>query len=230
MSADVVTVPDGCLGVDTDEPIGRIRAGQLRKAGVRFAARYVGRERMRLNDLSRAEVRILHEHGLAVFAVQHVESDSEPGWRPDAAKGARYGANAARFAADVGLPPGTAVALDLEMIHRDVPKDLVVLYANAWHAEVARAGFLPVLYVGWNCRLSPAELYQRLRFQRYWSALNLNRDMEPAVRGVCLRQRECVQLPGVVAPDGCFQTDHPKADALGGRMAVFAPVGWTTAG
>ena len=104
-------------------------------------------------------------------------------------------------------PPGT----DPEQIIR---------YANLWHEAVAAAGYLPGVYIGSGARLSAQQLYNRLRFTRYWAAFNLNADEFPVVRGVCMRQVRARPPAGVR-----FQIDADvvQEDALGG-LPVLASI------
>jgi hypothetical protein len=125
------------------------------------------------------------------MVVQHV---AMPGWHPTGSLGASYGAIAAEESRMVGVPQGVAVWCDLEGVarrdehgDRTDPRD-VISFCNEWHDAVKLAGYDPGLYVGDSCILNAHQLYYNLKFRRYWSAYNLNRDQFPEVRGVCMWQ------------------------------------------
>jgi hypothetical protein len=208
----------GARGFDCNTPVSAADASAFVAAGYMFAVRYIPREVVHSHDLSVDEVQRLWTAGLGVMPVQHVESESS--WLPSAAKGDRYGQVAADTTLGLGLPPRTTVWLDLEGVSSVVDAETIIAYANAWHDRVLRAGFEPGIYVGWHARLTPEQLYRRLKFTRYWAAYNLNREEYPAVCGVCMRQG-AQQPPPLVgfAIDGNTVT----ADAFGRVPTLAAP-------
>lgn len=220
----LVEVPVGTRGFDCNVAVGAGSARLLARAGYRFAVRYVRRTTARANDLSPTEVELLHGAGIAVMPVQHVESESA--WAPSPTKGVAYGAAAVDGAQRAGMPPGVTVWLDLEGVAVGTPAAEVIGYCNAWHGQVAAAGYLPGLYVGWRAGLNAGQLYSNLRFDRYWAAYNLNRDQYPAVRGACMRQGipTAGEKPVGLAFD--IDTDIITGDALGGVPVVYAPDEW----
>lgn len=158
----------GALGFDANTPLTRAKATALKQAGFAFAVRYLSRKvTPPAYDLGKAEVAAILDSGLALMAVQHVAA---AGWSPSAALGAEYGANAAAHAKAVGLPIGTAVFLDLEEVSPKATPADIIAYCNIWHAEVAAGGYVPGLYVGSNCGLTPDQLYRRLKFTHYWKS------------------------------------------------------------
>jgi hypothetical protein len=67
------------------------------------------------DDLTATEAQIILDSGMALFVVQH---PLKPGWVPTAKLGHTFGANAAAYAGDAGLPGGVNVFLDLEGLRR----------------------------------------------------------------------------------------------------------------
>lgn len=217
MKAIEATAP--LLGFDTNHPIDPASAARFVAAGYRFAVRYLPRVTPHVGDLTKFEVELLLDAGLAVMAVQHVESESS--WVPTVEKGNAYGVAAARAAIAAGLPLDVMVWCDLEGVDTSISADQVAGYCSAWYNAVIAYGFTPGLYVGWHSGLTPAQLYA-LPFSRYWAAYNLNADEQPAVRGVCMQQHACK------APDGCGEIDSNTihADKLGGLPILCIPDTW----
>jgi hypothetical protein len=215
MSAHLQAASSGVRGFDTNVALGRETAKLFREAGFQFAVRYVPRINRAPHDLTPAEVEFILDAGLGLMVVQHVE----PGvWSATAEKGWHYGATAAREATACGLPPGTMLWLDMESV--GVGGDPVA-YANRWHSQVAGAGFVPGIYVGWQCGISPADLYYRLRFTHYWGAYNLNRDEWPVVRGLQMKQVAPTTRIGSIS----YDTNITCTDQLGGRVQILTPLG-----
>lgn len=159
----------GAHGFDTNATLSKAKATAMKQAGFDFAIRYLTRKATPPSgDLSKAEVKAILESGLALMAVQHVESIES--WTPTAAKGTDYGANAAAHAKAVGLPAGTALFVDLEGVSNDVSPAVIIAYCNNWHAEVQAAGYTPGIYVGANCGLSSDQLYHELKMKYYWKS------------------------------------------------------------
>lgn len=215
---NVIEIPDGARGFDVNTPLTAITAQAFVEAGFAFVARYVPRVAPHANDITPTEANLIVGAGLGLLLVQHVESESS--WLPSSDKGMAYGAVAASHAQHVGLPPGATVVCDLEGVAMDTEHEVVIDYLKHWYAPVNAAGYLPALYVGWRCGLTPDELYRRTPFARYWGAYNLDVDQRPAVRGVCLQQHAA--KPGDV-PNGVgleIDCDTAMPDALGGRMTM----------
>ena len=220
----VYTAPDGLRGFDADEKISAQTAAAFRAHGYRFCLRYVGRVKSNAKDLKRTEASTLLAAGLGLMPVQHVASDAA--WMPTRTKGRSYGAFAAKEAERIGIPAGVTVWCDLEGVAPGTDRDAVIAYCNEWHSAVAKAGFVPGLYVGWHAGLTATQLYRDLRFTHYWAAYNLNAEDAPATRGVQMRQavrKTADRVPGV---DFLFQTDRVCTDALGGRPTLLARDGW----
>ena len=115
---------------------------------------------------------------------------------------------------------------DLEGVTVGTPAAQVIDYCNQWHAAVAAAGYVPGLYVGFRCGLTPAQLYRALRFTHYWGAYNLNSDEAPAVRGLQMKQSSPKALDAVAGCAFEFQVDTVRGDALGGHPTLIAREGW----
>jgi hypothetical protein len=115
----------------------------------------------------------------------------------------------------VGVPAGVTVWCDLEGVSAAADPDAVIEYCNAWHQEVAAAGFVPGLYVGDSPGLTAQQLYAALKFTHYWGAYNLNRDQEPRTRGLQLKQTVPSAQQRVPGHTFEFQVDGIRTDALG---------------
>lgn len=215
------TLPNGARGFDANQTIHANDAAAAVRQGYQFAVRYVRRSQVHDYDLSVAEIAQLLGAGLGLMVVQHVAPE---GWAPSEQLGLAYGAVAAEECRKLNLPAGVTVWCDLEGVQPGVHPLVVTSFCNAWHHQVAAAGYEPGLYVGWHCGLSPAALYQTLRFTRYWSAYNLNAGEFPAVRGVQMRQSAA--HPADLIPGFTNQTmdvNVIQADALGGTPLLLLP-------
>jgi hypothetical protein len=225
LDGHVFTAADGLRGFDVDSVVTAAAAAAFYERGYRFCVRYVRRTRAHADDLSAKEARNILQSGLGLMLVQHVAPE---GWSPTGRVGATYGNVAAREAARIGVPPGVMVWCDLEGVAADTRAPDVIEFCNRWHANVAGAGYVPGLYVGFGAGLSADQLYRSLRFTHYWGAYNLNADQAPSVRGLQMRQR--VRAAGDVVPgfDMAFQVDAVRTDSLGGRPTLLAPETWVT--
>lgn len=217
--------PTGLRGFDCDRPITRDEAKKFFDKNYRFAVRYVVRQTPHDRDLSLHEIDALFNAGLAVMPVQHVESESD--WTPSLDKGTSNGRNASNMCASLGFPATANVWLDLEGVSTAVSATTIAQYCNAWFDQVKAGGFTPGIYVGWHCGLTPDQLFRKLKFKHYWAAYNLNRDEEPATRGIQMKQgaaKKADKPAGVVID---MDTDVIKADKLGGLPIVYAPDEWS---
>jgi len=213
-----IAVP-GARGFDCNTEVTRAQAVRFLEHGYTFAIRYVGRIRANSYDLAPREVSAITTAGLGFMIVQHVQRDGPPWWKPTDDKGKQYGASAAAQAQTCGYPRGATIWLDLEGIAPRTDREQIIRYANLWHEAVAAAGYQPGVYIGSGARLSAQQLYERLRFTRYWAAFNLNADEYPIVRGVCMRQLRAKPPAGVP-----FQIDGNvvQEDGLGGLPVLAA--------
>jgi hypothetical protein len=209
----VQAAPPGLKGFDANTTITASIADAFVQKGYRFCVRYVGRTQMASYDLTSTEAKTILNAGLALMVVQHVLN---PGWSPTADLGQTYGANAAKFTKQIGVPPGVNVWCDLESVSGDASAADVAAYCNAWYDEVAAAGYVPGLYVGYGAGLSASQVYSMLKFSHYWGAYNLNADEVPAVRGLQLKQE--VGTGGTIGglTTETYDDDVTMTDQLGG--------------
>lgn len=211
----------GLRGFDCNTTVGRDDAGAFYEMGYRFAMRYVRRTHAASNDLSTEEIQDLHAAGLSVIPVQHFGPSD--GWMPTDDLGHRYGATAALACHELNAPAGISVVLDLEGVSSKATSGQVIRFANLWWDAVNTAGFLPTLYVGWDCGLSPSQLYHSLKFTRYASAYNLNEDMMPVVCGVCLRQHAALPKDKPAGVPYEIDVDVITGDKLGRFPVLWTP-------
>lgn len=215
---NVVLAPTGVRGFDADAPLDSVRARAFHAAGYRFAIRYVRRVPRHTYDISVKEIAAIAGAGLALGIVQHVAPEN---WAPFGALGRAYGATAAIECQAVGLPQGINVWCDLEGVKPGVLSENVIDFLNQWWDQVAAAGYLPGLYVGWRPGITAQQLYSNTKFQYFWAAYNLNGDQYPATRGVCMQQGVEQTLAGIK-----FDPDTVMADRLGNLPSFLAPEGW----
>lgn len=221
----VFTAPANLRGLDVNHPIeNNTQAAAIYHHGYRFCLRYLRKEELHKEDLSAAEAQRILDAGLGLMPVQH--ADHETPWAPNGELGIKYGRTVVEEAMNCGIPAGVTVWSDLESVIPGTGAEDVIQYCNEWHREVASAGYVPGLYIGWHCGLNAHQLYKALRFTHYWGAYNLNSDQEPIVRGLQMKQREFKpgdQVPGFPSD---FQTDEIRKDALFGLPTLLAPEGW----
>lgn len=220
--------PRGLRGFDANTPVTYEDARAFIDAGYRFAVRYVRRVVTASNDLSAIEFDALTCAGLAVMPVQHVESAES--WSPTDTTGRAYGRQAGLAAHEIGITTGTTVWLDLEGVATDTKDEQIIRYCNYWHDAVAATGFQPGIYVGWHSGLTPAQLYGRLKFTRYWGAYNLNADQRPATCGVCMQQSAAKHEDRPRGVGFGFDINTVKGDALGRFPMMTAPDEWDVGG
>jgi hypothetical protein len=206
----VKSAAPGLLGFDADTVISAAAAQQFKQNGYSFCARYLSLGNgQNAGDLSNAEATSIINAGLALIAVQHVRAE---GWVPAAALGSTYGNNAASNAASVGLPKGMNIWCDLEGIATGTAAQNVIDYCQAWYAAVNAAGYVPGLYVGANCILTGAQLYD-LSFQHYWKSLSTVPEIPN--RGYQLVQKWFPQAEfGIGIDQDTTQTDHKGGTVL----------------
>lgn len=221
MTTIIGKLPDGSKGFDANVRVTKKDAALFWDAGYRFCVRYVRRDQASVHDLSVSELVGLLSAGLGVMVVQHVHPE---GWHPLGLIGKSYGAIAAETARQVGIPPSVTVWCDLEGIANHTPASDVIAFCNAWYDSVVAAGFDPGLYVGFGCGLTSQQLYRNLKFKRFWSAYNLNKDNYPAVRGVQMRQgpypAPAHRVKGIAFE---YDTDTISVDAMGDSPLLLLP-------
>jgi hypothetical protein len=219
LNGHVTNATIGAVGFDTATAVTQQALNEARHRGYKFAIRYVRRQAAHPgSELTRDEAQLILNNGLALMAVQYVES--EDGWTPSAAKGTTNGQTAVQFAQQCGLPPGINLWCDLEGVDTAADWSVTNAYCRNWYAAVKAGGYVPGLYVGWHPGLNPTQLYN-LPFTHYWRSYNLNDDQAPAVRGTQMTQRSHSALPGL--DPSTFDEDVVTGDKKGGVPIWLAP-------
>jgi hypothetical protein len=216
LAGTVAAAAAGVHGFDANTVLTAATAAGMRAAGFAFAVRYLSRAHgQQPGDLTEREASILLDAGLALMAVQHT---APAGWGPNAALGTSNGSDAAFNAKQVGLPAGVNVWLDLEGVNHVAAAADVIAYCNAWHAEVAGAGYEPGIYVGASAILTGDQLFWRLKVKHYWkSGSNV-----PAIpqRGYQMVQHIAV---GDTVAGVAIDRNVTMTDAFGGTVLWLAP-------
>lgn len=214
LSGTAQAAPAGMKGFDANTTITESQAEAFWNDGFRFGLRYVGRTAMKSTDLTADEASMLLSKGFALMTVQHVLN---PGWSPTASLGAEYGANAAMFTQQIGFPGGVNVWLDLEGVSTSAAASDVIAYCTNWYTEVANAGYVPGVYIGWEPGLSGSQLYSKLPFQHYWAAYNVDGVSHPSPRGYQLVQSSGSGTVGSL-DTSLYDVDTTYVDDLGGQV------------
>jgi hypothetical protein len=214
LSGTAQPAPAGVKGFDANVIITPDQADAFWNAGFRFALRYVGRTQMASHDLSTDEAQMLLSKGFGLMPVQHVLGGE---WMATGDLGTEYGANAAKFSQQIGFPPGVNVWLDLESVSTQAAAADVIAYCNNWYAQVAGAGYVPGVYIGWQPGLSGQQLYSSLKFQHYWAAYNVDGVSTPRPRGYQLVQSSGSGNVGSLGTD-VYDVDTTQTDAQGGQV------------
>jgi Domain of unknown function (DUF1906) len=137
--------------VDTSAKITASSAAALYSAGVRTVGRYVFFGSPRAGDIDAAELELLTAAGLTVFLIQHVRN---PGWVASAAEGLADGKTAVANAQKASYASAGALlslALDMEGVRN--PGSDAFAHADSWCREVRKAGYWPLVYVGYDSGL-----------------------------------------------------------------------------
>lgn len=204
----IKSAPTDSLGFDTNTIVEADVAKQFFDDKYKFCLRYVGRTQMATNDLTTKEATNILDAGLALMVVQHVLKSP---WTPTAALGTEYGENAARFTAEIGFPSGVNVWLDLEGVATSTSAQTVIDYCNNWYDAVFSKGFVPGIYVGFNCILTGDQLYNNLKFQHYWQSGS--KVPEITTRGYQMVQYDLNTVVNGIQID----KDKTQTDNLGGQ-------------
>lgn len=202
----------GQLGFDVNTPLTTAECEQF-ASSYSFVIRYIPRTASLVaGNLTKEEIEIILASGMALSVVQHVSPD---GWHPSAALGTEYGQYAEYYASELGLPPGMQMWLDLEGVAAGAMSGDIVAYCHNWAHAVSLKGYLHGLYVGWNTRLTPGQIYD-LPFDSYWKAYNYD-DGVPR-RGFQMVQGLQKTLGGI-----SFDPDKIQADQLGDLPFLLFP-------
>jgi len=197
------------MGFDIDTPVSAKLAGQLHAEGYRFCIRYVslgGQESS--SDLTTAEAKAILGAGLALMAVQHVNSN---GWMPTESLGTLHGKDAAHNADLIGFPRGVNLWMDLEGVNASASVSDVSAYAGAWRKVVLSSGFQPGIYVGAHTNLTWPMLLTDLDYEHYWRSLS-------TVPDVAMRGYQMVQWAG-----RGYDNNRTQDDDFGGQVRWLAP-------
>lgn len=221
MRGQAIVARTGYKGFDCDQPVRAAAAQLMTKAGFKFACRYIRRDAAHTYDLTEGEIESLFEAGIAVMPVQHVESAVS--WIPSKEKGVANGQAAVDACNTLGIEKGVSVWLDLEGVKPNTAAQVVINYCNAWYNEVLQGGYIPAIYLGWHCGLTPSQLYHDLRFSHYWAAYNLNVDQYPVERGIQMKQHVSHSSDIPFGVNLAMQVDYIAMDNLGGLPIMYAP-------
>lgn len=154
-------------------------------------------------NLTNAEMGVLLEAGLSVFAVQHTSPDN---WMPSAGLGTNYGKYGGSYLNLIGYPDGATAFLDLEMVSKNATAQAIIEYCNNWFDEITAAGFVPGIYIGYQNWLSDAQLYASLKFKSYWRSYNC--DQSIPTRGCQILQHTAKTLNGITYDPNTIQADN----------------------
>ena len=150
----------GSFGIDCATVLTAESAAGLKGTPIDFVARYLG-------QLTPPELAIILEAGLGVELVTFSHA---PGWEPSAALGNDEGHVDVARLAELGIPTGMVVWIDLEGSGGDAAA--TAAWVNARATVLVEAGYVAGLYVGAGCVLDGAELYALPHVTRYWRAFN----------------------------------------------------------
>jgi|ERR1700690_72267 len=188
---------------DCNQPLSGAQAAEFVSAGYAGCLRYFPLNSSDVHGcLTALELQILLSAGLAVAAVQHVDS---PPWLPTASLGTSHGSYAAAYAKAIGYPPGGPIYCDMESPATTATAEDCIAYINAWVSEVQAAAYVPSLYIGWGVPMTPKQIYDLPVIESYWAAYNYTDGV--ATRGVQIQQHTAKVLNGInydpntVAPD-----------------------------
>ncbi|WKV08213.1 DUF1906 domain-containing protein [Thermoanaerobacterium sp. CMT5567-10] len=200
-------------GFDTCTPLSLEKAKEFKNAGYDFCIRYVSLSNNRTGDITTKEANNIINAGLALGIVQHVRY---PGWKPSASLGQSDAQMALNHLAQVGIPKGITVYVDLEGVASGTSASDIIAYANTWHDVIEQAGYIPGIYVGANSYLTGSQLYNSLKFQHYWKSLSI-------VPNVVVRGYEMVQLRQINQLGVLIDEDVVYGDNLGNTPIFIFP-------
>ena len=162
------------------------------------------------DDISGPELSRIIARKLACALVQHVYL---PGWNPELTSGAKAALVGMEHASSVFYPKDATIFVDIEGV---AEKTSARPYTYQWQNTLLSANCDPGLYYGYDCGMSPDELWQAPG-KHYYAAPN-----QPDVpnRGPCVRQR---YPEGKIAMVGQVDFDDVARDLKGDvfRAAVL---------
>lgn len=192
----------GARGVDSYQAsaLGKRDTFDLfRKNGVDFFVGYLGL-------IDKPQFKAVLDAGLAFMPVtlgmKHDVKLTKP-------LGHNYGGTTVKQCQSLGLPLETTVWLDLEGCPPEPAN--IIAYVKAWTDVVARANYMPGLYVGAGAQLTGKELYS-LPVVRYWESLSKETDRNGQIAepncGWCMAQLyPSVQLGNFLVDYNFIQKD-----------------------
>jgi|GEM_PF-1917932 len=205
----VVPVPDDVLGFDCYEPLSLAALDVLARAsygGEIF--HFVVRAIETLTIPERDNI-LDRQIGLMTYGAAMNDSMHSP----SADLGTRDGLRAVAKLQALGIPPMVTHSGDTEGTPT-ATKVQIISYENALYDELVKHPE-PGFYDGWGDPLSAAELYQDLKFARYWASSP--RTTAPAVRGWGLVQEaENVKIGGYA-----IDVNRHHIDLLGGSFHML---------
>lgn len=212
----ILPVVSGSQGFDTDTILSSTTLPTFIESGYKWCVRYLSRiSPENRGDLSSNEVLDIMSAGLGLMAVQHCPLS---GWQPTSILGNLYGLAAVSNANNAGLLVGTTIWCDLEEVSTYSTQEDVIAYVNSWASIVAKANYIPGLYVGANQPLTSDELYWRLIVKKYWKSASNVPDIP--VRGYCMMQSLTNLSPVATVP---IDRDVAMFDSIGDSATMMAP-------
>lgn len=205
----VVSVPDGALGFDCYEPLSLAALDVLARASYggetfRFVVRYV-------ETLTIPERDNVLDRQLGLMTVGIAPDDSMHS--PSSDFGTRDGLHAVARLQTLGILPGVTHSGDTEGT-TTATKVQIISYENALYDELVKHPE-PGFYDGWGDPLNAAELYEDLKFARYWASSL--KTTAPAVRGFGLVQEvENIKIGGYA-----IDVNRHHIDLLGGSFHML---------
>jgi hypothetical protein len=199
--------------LDCDQPIGNGVLQDVIANGYQGIWRYVPLpNNSALLDISAGELERICAAGIQCALIQHPRLPQYNDLtRHDPEEDAR---SAVARAIQVGYPEGSHLGLDFEGLKgtRDVPitsntPDVCENWATSWQAYIRAAGFMALLYVGYDVPLDAQQLYELPGFDQYWSDAG---HRSVATRGVSITQGGSVTIHGIQ-----FDRDVLRPDLLG---------------
>ncbi len=204
-------------GFDVNQRLSYEQALAFKKLGYEFVMRYVGRlQKSPSIDIDKVETDNILKAGLSLGIVQHCPP--KPGLIPLKLTAVEYGRNAVTFAKEAGYKQDCIIYLDLEDVniaYKD-KQPFIIDFCNTWYDEVKKAGYVPGVYVGFNCFLSGDELYNKLKFTHYWKSFSQVPDVTR--RSYSMWQDKQTVVNGIT-----IDPDEAMLDKLGGFPNLMTP-------
>ena len=149
-----------------------------------FGIRYVSRGTPYTRDIDSAETGAFLSADMPLLLVQH---PPVPQWEVVPDNGTAWGAAATANAAIACVPKGVSIFCDLEEVQDGSSVADITDFCNNWSASVAKAGYIPGLYVGSNCGLSDDQL-SALNFVVFWKSCS---NVPTPTQGYAMIQGPC---------------------------------------